>query len=588
MAYTLLNDYSNNYAETEVKVAIGGYQATIAQESDRIEYEGTIFTKSVVDDSGYHRIQVSGSNVHGVQITTDNYHEFMETIGLGYFEGEWQANVIEWIPRDGITHRYGAGTDSTTYPLISAKYSETIDGSNVHIETGTTGLSATSYGSVEINASLGHWYDSNYIGYSSFIALDTRTEAEYGGYVFGMMTFSSMHNGSTGQNIIELNIYYHEGINPRIWQNGGVSPDAGQKGFRPVGDRTKPNNPRGGGGRSGQVPPYETGSVELPGEPDETFASAIGSGFINVYKMEESELNKVGRILFDPDFDTILKNLISNPIDCLISLNIFPCTPHIGSSEYVRGFGYKFYIDGATGTDHSATGHRLAKQFKTFDFGSVLIPEQWESFLDYDATSIVLFLPFIGEVDLPTNEVMGSTVHVEYTVDFLTGMCVANVSVNKQIALEERNIPNKAVHSYQGNCAINVPLTAVNYGNMVGSFISAANTGLRSGIAGGLASLASDVAGGGFKPTVTTKGTLSANAGFCGVLYPYITVNRPIPVESDKYQEVIGYPSYINNTIGSCNGLCVCEDIDLAGITGATDNELKRIKQLCREGVYNN
>ena len=91
---------------------------------------------------------------------------------------------------------------------------------------------------------------------------------------------------------------------------------------------------------------------------------------------------------------------------------------------------------------------------------------------------------------------------------------------------------------------------------------------------------------GGFRPSVTSKGNIVANSGFCSVLYPYIRITRPITAEPESYQEVLGYPSYINTTLGECEGLCVCEDIDIEGIVGATENELSRIKSLCSEGVY--
>lgn len=580
MAYTLLNDYSNNYEQTEVKVAIGGYQATLAQESGNFEFKNSIYHKDVSSSAGYKIIHVYANGIGLTEITLDNYHEWMDAAGLGYIQGEWQADLFTWLDRDNADHKFGAGTDSVTYPLIHAQYSEIFTGQ----QQINMGINAAAYAGQGLGITIGPQGYNHTIGYASFIALDTRTEAEYGGYVFGMIGFTSSRNSYNGQVGVDLWLYYNENINSRVWANGGVSPDAGEKGFRPVGDRTRPNSPVGGGGRSGQLPPYTTDTIELPGEPLETYASAIGSGFVNVYKVEESQLRKIGNILFDPDFDGRLKQLVANPIDCLISLNVFPCTPHIGSSEYIRGFGFNFKFEDDS---DSATGHRLSQQFKTFDFGSVVVPEQWESYLDYDATSVTLFLPFIGEVDLPTAEVMGSTVSVSYTVDFLTGMCVANVGITKAVTIGTRSVSNKAVHSYQGNCAINIPLTAVNYGAMVGSFINAANTGLRSGIAGGLSSLASDIVSGGFKPTVTTKGTLSANAGFCGVLYPYMTINRPIPVECENYQEVEGYPSYINNTIGSLQGLCVCDSIDLSGITGATASEIARLEQLCKEGVRN-
>lgn len=381
-------------------------------------------------------------------------------------------------------------------------------------------------------------------------------------------------------------LMYQNGTNDMfnvMWNHLTISESPGEKGFKPIKDLTQ--HTKGGGEVSGKTPGYKTEDLSQPTAPNESVASAVGSGFINCYKIDSANLNKVGQCLFSPNLTQMLNGLFMNPMDSLISLNVFPCTPDVGASDAVNVFGYWCKAE-ALGYD--ANGYRLNKQFKVFHFGTLHVPEEWESFLDYDATSVTLFLPFIGEVDLPSTEIIGSNVTLDYTVDFFTGMCVANVLVKKGLEMSSGGLVSHcSQHSYQGNCAVNLPLTAVNYGAMIGSFINAASTGLRTGLAGAAASLASDVASGGFRPTITTKGTLSANAGMCGVLYPYITVTRPITAECESYQEVVGYPSYIKNTIGACEGLCVCEEIDLKGINGATESEIARIRQLCLEGVRN-
>jgi len=143
-----------------------------------------------------------------------------------------------------------------------------------------------------------------------------------------------------------------------------------------------------------------------------------------------------------------------------------------------------------------------------------------------------------------------------------------------------------AQHSYQGNCASQIPLSKVDYGAMIGNLINACATAVTNPVVGGMMVL-SDTLNGGFKPNVSSKGNIVANSGYCSVLYPYIRITRPITAEPGSYQEVVGYPSYIDTCIGDCDGLCVCEDIDVKGINGATESELAKIKQLCREGVYN-
>lgn len=427
--------------------------------------------------------------------------------------------------------------------------------------------------------------ESNYHGYNSpsestmmVFNMSGSGDTEHGNYVYGTCAVYTT-GGETGNSTIEI-------VRRLTFNDNTMNPperEPGEEGFRPIGDHPV-DKVIGGGTISGHTPKYQTDNISQPGAPDESAASAARLGFMRVYKISEANLNRVGELLFNP-LARLQLNFPSNPIDAIVSLNIFPCAPDVGGEVTIGAFGYNMasQVLGVT-----AKGNPITTQFKTLDFGTVNVEEDWNSYLDYDATSVTLFLPFIGEVELPADEVVGSSVNVQYTIDFFTGMCVANVLIKKNVILaSRRTVSHKTQHSYQGNCAINLPLTAVNYGTMIGSFVNAASSGLRTGMAGAAGSFASDVASGNFKPTITTKGTLSANAGYCGILYPYIIVTRPITTEPDNYQEVLGYPSYMENSIGACKGLCVCDDIKLNGITGATDSELSRIKQLCREGVYN-
>ena len=232
------------------------------------------------------------------------------------------------------------------------------------------------------------------------------------------------------------------------------------------------------------------------------------------------------------------------------------------------------------------TGSNLSSEFNVIEFGTVQIPENWGNFLDYSQTAIELYLPFVGTVNIDVSECMGGSINVQYTVDFFTGMCVANVLCERSFNLPSgKLIPNRAQHAYQGNCAIQIPLSATNYGSMVGSLINACTQGITNPV-NGFMGVASDAVGGGFSPNVSSKGNIVANSGFCSVLYPYVRLTRPITAEPDSYQEVMGYPSYIDTSLGYCSGLCICDEIDLKGVTGATESELNKIRQYCKDGVY--
>ena len=369
-----------------------------------------------------------------------------------------------------------------------------------------------------------------------------------------------------------------------------VSADPGQKGFRPTAARTNKDRP-GNGGRgttNKQDPDYASDSVTQPGRPNESQASAVKSGFLKAYLMSQNELDKICSALYSDTLLDVIKSSFVNPLDFIVSLMIFPTNPDVGASENLR-FG-KWIAAAATGIINALgvdiTGNKLTAEFKTIDFGTLQIPENWGNFLDYSQTTVELYLPFIGSVNIDVSECMGGTINVQYTIDFFTGMCVANVLCERSFPLPSgKLIPNRAQHAYQGNCAIQIPLSAADYGSMVGSLINACTQGISNPVAG-FSGIASDAIAGGMRPNVSSKGNIVANSGFCSVLYPYVRITRPITAEPDSYQEVMGYPSYINTSLGQCEDLCICDEIDLKGITGATEEELNRIRQMCKDGVY--
>ena len=366
---------------------------------------------------------------------------------------------------------------------------------------------------------------------------------------------------------------------------------SGDKGFTPTAARTTSHRPGIGGRPTGQPskkdPDYASDTVTQPGAPDETAASVVRSGFLNVYQMSEAELNKICGALYSDTLLNAVKNMFINPLDFIVSLMIFPCAPNVAATPTNIKFGkWDAALTGATALGVSITGNKLENGFSVVDFGSINIPENWGNFLDYSQTTLELYLPFIGSVNIDVSECMGGSINVSYTIDYFTGMCVANVLCERSFPLPSgKFIPNRAQHAFQGNCAIQVPLSAESYGAMIGSLINACTQGITNPV-GGFMGIAQDAISGGMRPNVTSKGNIVANAGFCSVLYPYVRITRPITAEPDSYQEVMGYPSYINTSLGQCDGLCVCDGINLQSVSGATDNELNKIRQLCAEGVY--
>lgn len=415
-------------------------------------------------------------------------------------------------------------------------------------------------------------------------------ENTLGQFIYGVFTVQNSYNGFTNSTNIEYQFYWSTTLTSESW--GEPEKDPGDKGFKPTGANTKKIRPGIGGrpsGGHGKDPEYRSDPITQPGEPDESGASASGSGFLTAYEMSSGNLAGVGACLFGSTLEGKLSGIFVNPLDWLVSLNVFPAKPTAGGSYPVKLGRFKCVNDvsdpDALGVD--AYGAKLTKQFKVFDFGTLSVPENWGNFLDYEGTQIDLYLPFIGTVSIDPSELLGGTINVQYTIDFFTGMCVANVLCTKNMELPSgQALANIcAQHSYQGNCATQIPLTRVDYGSMIGNLINSCTQAITNPT-GALVNMAEGAVNGAFRPSVTSKGNIVANSGYCSVLYPYLRITRPITAEPESFQEVIGYPSYINTTLGECSGICVCEDIDLKGITGATEGELNKIKQACREGVY--
>ncbi len=477
-----------------------------------------------------------------------------------------------YIANGGSTNFYVKEDQTGSYFTISKDASGNINNIVVHSGSYTITYSISNiYSAEEIyfvyaeNAGL-----SRYDNLCFFFKSAYNDVHSYGLHFGGLAHLNAVFTNSTSNNIQE-----------RFNSGTTLNPDPGNRGFRPIGDLAQ--NPLGGGDISGERPGYTTDILTQPGAPDESVASAVGSGFVNVYQLNEANLQRLGLCLFDGLLSK-LNNIFMNPLDSIVSLQVFPCSPDLGAQENIKVLKWRATLVDLGG---DAVGNRLAKQFKVFDFGSLAIPEMWFSYLDYEATSFTLYLPFIGMVDIPVNEVMDGIINVQYTVDFITGMCVANVLCTKHTLLASGATANQySQHCYMGNCSVQIPLNAVSFGNIVGAFAQAASVGLTTGLAGAAASLTGSAINGSMKPIVETKGTINSNAGFCGVLQPYITITRPVPVEPESYQQTVGYPSFVSSRLADCQDLCVCDSIDLKGISGATESELQRIRQLCSEGVY--
>lgn len=330
---------------------------------------------------------------------------------------------------------------------------------------------------------------------------------------------------------------------------------------------------------------FEGDDIAMPGEPDETISGALANGFLNVYAPSAAQLSAFGGVLWTNAFNTkwydfdstanLILNAVSNPIDYIVGLFMIPVTPQTGGSSGI-------FLGGINAD--TVTAPKVTKQFKTVNFGTLNIEELYGNYLDYSNSHLSIYLPYVGTADLDVQEVNGGSVELQYTIDCFTGACVANVKCTKTVKTPwGLSYTNSTVHSYSGNVAIQLPISA-------GSFDTMLNGLVNVGLGLGTNTPAIAMQGGkdvmqGFSGDVTTRGSLSSNTGKLGYQTPYLMFTRPIESRPANLGALHGYSAGVGGTLSQFTGYIECSEVKLDGVT-ATDSELNEIESILKSGVY--
>lgn len=287
-----------------------------------------------------------------------------------------------------------------------------------------------------------------------------------------------------------------------------------------------------------------------------------------VHQVSQAQIDALGAYLWSSDFISLIEHMFTEPIDAVIGLHtlFYGGSLPVGSTETI-----KLGAVSATG----CTGQLITNQFMKFQCGSVNIPEYWNNANDYAPyTEAEIFLPFIGFRDLDINEIMGGSVSLSYGIDIFTGACVAMIGVM-------RDHISQALYTFEGNCAIQQPVTGADYSRIIGGLISA-GMGIATGGAGAVIGTAAALSS--HKISYGRSGNISANAGACMPKQPYILIKRPNAYDAPNYRSFYGDPANWTVTLGSCSGYTRVKDVHLDQIA-CTDVEKDEILSMLKAGV---
>ena len=329
---------------------------------------------------------------------------------------------------------------------------------------------------------------------------------------------------------------------------------------------------------SGQLKNNYTNATNGPSDIPST---EVKSGLYTLWHPSADNLQNLGAFLYGATAQGTIASIIGDPINAIIQLTEWAVTPVDGPSKSP-------VICNIAATDLKMP--TIPNQFMQFDCGTVEIPREYHDFRDYEPyTRLSLFLPFVGDVNISTNDcITPHKIHVIYNIDFLSGVACAEVLVDEDVR-----------YAYQAAMCAAIPVTSSDASRLLASLIGAAvgavGGGVMGGIVGGTAGsrmVARSLIGGFSEAAMSPingiqtqrTGSISANTGLLGEMKPYVLVTRPISVVADQYKSLLGQPYQLDGTLGSQTGFVKVRELHLDGIT-ATEAEKTEIEQLLKEGV---
>lgn len=361
-------------------------------------------------------------------------------------------------------------------------------------------------------------------------------------------------------------------------------------------------------------------------EPSLPYLSATDTGFVSMYLIGKTELNNLAKFLWSDSFVDTVKKFFNDPMEIIIGLMIFPLQPkneYLGNSREIKGGGISTGVNGVP----------LTTEWGKYDFGSCKVEKRLKVdnsqkldkdivesgiYFDYSPyTECKIYLPYVGEHSLDLNDVMGRTLSLSYSVDFLTGACCAHLTMKND---DDPNAPEECHYNFCGQMGVQIPVSQADYRQKVSAMLQAgiaagsaiatvASGGLTAPLAGdaaykvagvnpgptarvvgnaaslglGTASrLANNVAN--MHPTVQHTSGGGAVSGSLSSEYPYITISEPDVFQADNQPHYKGYPINATHKIGDFSGYVKIENIHLDGLS-CTEHERESIMSYMNSGV---
>lgn len=317
-------------------------------------------------------------------------------------------------------------------------------------------------------------------------------------------------------------------------------------------------------------------------DPDDFTTDAVNSGFITLYNPTKTEVKQFSDFLWTDITDSLsqqIKRMIANPLDAVLFIamcHFHPPTTGLGS------------VIKYCGISSGVSALLVQPQYYRLECGSITVTESLSNFLDYNPYSKAhIYLPYVGINAIDINDLMRSTIEVNYIIDLVTGSALAQVKCTRGERREGDAELHAILYEFPCNVYEQLPLTGSDWRQAVGnlsSLISGA-VGVATGNGAGLGAMASAVAS--QQVSVIRSGCASGNYGFQGAQKPYLILERPLENIPANFPTMKGLVCNITYKLGNVHGYTEV-DVDSWKSTRilGTEDEMNEIKELLDGGVF--
>ena len=314
--------------------------------------------------------------------------------------------------------------------------------------------------------------------------------------------------------------------------------------------------------------------------------SAYDTGFVSQWLIGKTALKDLASFLWSDDFVENLSKFFNDPrqiIQGIVISDVLPLDYDTTSSTIKAG-----------GISTGVSGNRLNKQFERYYMGKLTLDKRLKTdnkkggiYFDYSPfTALKIYLPYCGEHQLNPDDCIGNTLELSYTVDHLSGLCCAHLTI--------KGSEDECHYNFTGQMGVQLPLSAEDYGGFYRALLSAGAAvggALATTAAGGMtaplaigsaANAISNIANMGRDVSYTSGG--GSISGELSSEYPYITIEEPDPFMATNQKHYTGYPCYSTYKLREMSGYTKVMAIHLDGLS-CTESEREIIRAQLSKGV---